>query len=286
MATKDVKIKIRTASNTWEQLYPETIVDQIVDASTAGKALFKIVTPAADSYLRVTTAGAVQAVAQTNLRTTIGAAAAVHDHKISDINIPETGTNNYTGDTLIQALDDKADLVNGVVPVGQLPDFVLGGLQFTDQLSGAVTLNAAFRTTHGINTEASTRGKYFIAIADTTLTFGSDTQILAPGDEGDNISPVTIEAGDWLVFTYFEANVYVYSIVNSTYGFATTDFAGIVTLSGFSGATRSELSNSTTNRHERIVDERVLRSAMKDIIYATSEPANAVVGDLLFQEEV
>lgn len=282
---KNIKLKIRTSGG-WEQLYPETIVDQIVDASTAGKNLFKLSTPAGDSYLKVTTGGAIQTVLATGLRAEIGAAPSVHTHKISDISVAETVNNGYIGKTLVQALNEKADLISGKVPVTQLPDFVLGGLQFKGQITTSVTLDAAFRTTNGIDTTAASRGKYFIATNNTTVSFGADTAIFAPGDEGDNTSPVTIEAGDWIVFVSHAAGVFSYAVVNNTQGFATTDAAGVVRISSTSAVNRGSLSTSTTDRHLRVVDERVLRNAMKDIFYATTEPANAVVGDILFQEEV
>lgn len=285
---KNIKLKIRTSSNTWEQLYPETIVDQVIDASTTGKKLFKVSNPTSNSYVKIATNGDISYLTSAQLLSDISASPLVHQHKISDISVAETVANNYTTKTLVQALDGKADLVGGVVATDQLPSYILGGLKFTGEISSTTTLNSTFFTSNNISTEEKDRGRYFVVTSSTAqISWAADVVMEAPGDDpSGTTSPITLEAGDWLVFVRHDGNDYRFAVLNNTYDVATTTSKGIVQISNSSATSRFDLSSSTTNRYLRMVDEKLLRSTMKDIYYATTEPTNAVTGDILFQEEV
>jgi hypothetical protein len=285
---KNIKLKIRTSSNTWEQLYPETIVDQVIDASTTGKKLFKVSNPTSNSYVKIATNGDISYLTSAQLLSDISASPLVHQHKISDISVAETVANNYTTKTLVQALDGKADLVGGVVATDQLPSYILGGLKFTGEISSTTTLNSTFFTSNNISTEEKDRGRYFVVTSSTAqISWAADVVMEAPGDDpSGTTSPITLEAGDWLVFVRHDGTNYRFAVLNNTYDVATTTSKGIVQISNSSATSRFDLSSSTTNRYLRMVDEKLLRSTMKDIYYATTEPTNAVTGDILFQEEV
>jgi len=285
---KNIKLKIRTSSNTWEQLYPETIVDQVIDASTTGKKLFKVSNPTSNSYVKIATNGDISYLTSAQLLSDISASPLVHQHKISDISVAETVANNYITKTLVQALDGKADLVGGVVATDQLPSYILGGLKFTGEISSTTTLNSTFFTSNNISTEEKDRGRYFVVTSSVAqISWAAGVVIEAPGDDpSGTTSPITLEAGDWLVFVRHDGTNYRFAVLNNTYDVATTTSKGIVQISNSSATSRFDLSSSTTNRYLRMVDEKLLRSTMKDIYYATTEPTNAVTGDILFQEEV
>ena len=129
------------------------------------------------------------------------------------------GTDNTLGTTLQSVLDSKIPLsqkgaASGVAPLDSnskistvyLPDSVLGGMKFMDTLvaaTDAVTL-VDVMTLDGTDVAP---GRYYICGTALTLssTGGTAIEVLAPGDEGDNLFPISLEAGDWIVYSHYES---------------------------------------------------------------------------------
>jgi hypothetical protein len=283
MADKNVKLKVRvTGTDAWNQLYPETKVDLIVDASDAGKSVLNISTPSVDSYMKITNV-AGNPVASTldkaQVRADIGAAAATHYHKIGDVNIPDPGYAKAPNSTLTQALDLKADLVGGVIPASQLPSFVTGGLRYEGTVTTSINISTTIVPTLGTTVEH--RGKYWVATNNTTLNFSTNVNILAPGDEGETTTGMVIEPGDWLVFIDYSGSKYNFAIINNTYASAGVGVTGVVSLSANEPTTRGALSGVASS--STVVHEKLLKGVLKEIWYENTEPGAAMVGDILFQ---
>jgi hypothetical protein len=138
------------------------------------------------------------------------------------------------------------------VPVANLPDFITGagrGFYLVGTISGAVSLSAA-STGLVAQLVALSGGDYenmygyMWTAADTvTLTWTDQTtlgpvyqyHVLTPGDEGDSTSPVTLEAGDMIVFTKYSDTAgdsndqqFTFSVINSS----DPRFANYVPLTG------------------------------------------------------
>ena len=138
------------------------------------------------------------------------------------------------------------------VPLANLPDFITGagrGFYLVGTISGAVSLSAA---TTGLVAQlvALSGGDYenmygymWTAAAEVTLTWTDQTtlgpvyqyHVLTPGDEGDSTSPVTLEAGDMIVFTKYSDTAgdnndqeFTFSVINSS----DPRFANYVPLTG------------------------------------------------------
>lgn len=154
-------------------------------------------------------------------------------------------TDNTLGTTLQSVLDSKIPLsqkgaASGVAPLDSnskistvyLPDSVLGGMKFMDTLvaaTDAVTL-VDVMTLDGTDVAP---GRYYICGTALTLssTGGTAIEVLAPGDEGDNLFPISLEAGDWIVYSHYESSVHYLAIVNNTHSNATTGAYGLTRLS-------------------------------------------------------
>jgi hypothetical protein len=261
MANVNVTLR-RFNGTTWDILYPKTTIDQITDLSTVGTSLLNKDNPTVDSFIRINQNGSVDYRTATQLKTDIDAADAVHTHAQSEI----------TG--LTAALGLKADLVNGKIVSSQIPDFLFGGLRFINAKSGAVTLSTIYGEINGA-TDAEKVGGYFVASNDITVSLGTHT--IAFGDDGDETANNTvIEKGDWLVY----AGSQEWAVVNNTYRLATTSSRGIVALSFGDNTLRSQLSN--TSDGTKVMDERALKTVMKDVFYQASTPTGAT-GDLWFE---
>jgi hypothetical protein len=145
-------------------------------------------------------------------------------------------------------------LTDGKISQSYLPSYIIGGLKFigTQSLATSTGLSAIFGSGTTTNLVQATtadqalqhRGSYVIVTTGGELTSSSPTpgssagfQFNAPGDEGDDATPITLEAGDWIVFRQQTASgsplsvVYYFDIINNTYQDATTTGKGIVTLS-------------------------------------------------------
>lgn len=265
MANVNVTLR-RFNGTTWDILYPKTTIDQITDLSTAGANLLNKANPTVNSFIRINDDGSVDYRTAAQLKTDIDAADAVHQHTIADI--------NQDAVTLAQELALRADLVGGKIDSSQIPDFLFGGLRFIDALSGAQTLSTIYSNING-DTDAEKVGGYFVASGDITVTLGTHT--IAYGDDGDETAANTVvEKGDWLVY----AGSQEWAVVNNTYRLATTSSRGIVSLSAGSNTLRSQLSN--TSNGTQVMDEKAVKTVMKDIFYQASTPTGAT-GDLWFE---
>lgn len=140
-------------------------------------------------------------------------------------------TNTFLNVNLKGANSGLAELgADGKVPYVQLPAAITGGLKFVSALSANTdldTLGASFSTATDGN------GSYWIATADIVLTSTANSNVLAPGDEGDyDLSDgITLEAGDWIVLSNWASGNYTFAIINNTYQNASIANTGIVKLS-------------------------------------------------------
>ena len=189
---------------------------------------------------------------------------------------------NSGGTTLQALLDAKINTsargaANGVapldgsskVPLANLPSFLTGaGKGFF--LAGTLASNTALDGVGGLNQLLSglvpsgagysnVYGAMWVATAQINITWTDQTalnpntfHVLTPGDEADATSPVTLEAGDMIVFTKYSGtagdgddNQFTYSILNNTYNVATSSIAGITTLSDGNGAVITGLTGNT-----------------------------------------
>ena len=116
-------------------------------------------------------------------------------------------------------------------------------------------------------------GLYLIMGQDTIVTF-TTTSISGSGDEGEATSGLTLEAGDWLVY----AGSNVWNVVNNTYRVASTVQNGVVKIS--TGTVTDRNSLSATSSGLKVIDEKALRSVLKDIYYGGSP--TGLTGDLWF----
>jgi len=145
-------------------------------------------------------------------------------------------------------------LDGGKIRSTYLPSYVIGGLRFvaTQSLATSTSLSAIFGSGTTTNLVQATTadealqraGSYVIVTTGGDLTSNSPTpgssagyQFNAPGDEGDDATPITLEAGDWIVFRQRTASgsplsvVYYFDIINNTYQDATNANKGVVTVS-------------------------------------------------------
>ena len=149
------------------------------------------------------------------------------------------------------------------VPVANLPDFITGagrGFYLVGTISGAVSLSASGGLVSqlvglGGGDYKNMYGYMWTAAAEVTLTWTDQTtlgptfqyHVLTPGDEGDSTSPVTLEAGDMIVFTKYSDvagdgndQQFTFSVINSS----DPRFANYVPLSG--GTMTGTLTNART----------------------------------------
>ena len=77
-------------------------------------------------------------------------------------------------------------------------------------------------------------------IKDFTLNEGTlpanTAYVFNPGDEGDDIPPIDIESGDMILVSKYElissVHTWTLSVINNTYGVATSETPGIVKVVG------------------------------------------------------
>ena len=295
-----VIIKRRNNSGGWDFLYPQTTVDQI-KLNTSGDALSNfssnilqvsnatVTGVGASSFVQVGTNGALSFLTGTELRQAIGASSTGHTHTQSQI------TN------LVSTLADKADLNgDGVIPASQIPDYLFSGLKFAgvaevdgtapdldtlEEMLSAIDVNLSLGASP---TSAQRQGGYFVVggTSNLTLTFGT-THRLITGDEGATASGLTLEPGDWIVYIGYGdqlsagSDKHEWAIINNTYKSAGSGSdLGIVGLSAGTATTRAGLS-STGPSAIRVMDEKAVRTVMKDIFYGGT-PTSPAVGDLWF----
>lgn len=258
----------RKQGGSWVEMHPETILDQISDLSALGRAILDITPEAGVRFVQVNASGSPEEVTlldATALKAALDAADLVHTHTSDEI--------FQGGTSLTDVLDAKADLSGGYILASQIPDYLFGGLRFVNTLTTDVAVESL--VLEG-NSDAERVGSFFAATNTVVLSTSAGHTMQAPGDEGDYIFPVTIEAGDWLV--YLGSNNW--AVVNNTYAVATSSSQGVVRLSTGTATTRSSLSASTSGLD--VMDEKAVRNVMKDVHYASAEPTG-LEGDLLFQ---
>lgn len=131
-----------------------------------------------------------------------------------------------------------------------LPSYVFGGMRLggTYALNGstATTLQTIFGSWTDGTQSKEENGLYYVVTTgglldtDSTLAGGNVYKLrnTASSDEGQSGDPITVEAGDWIVYTGYEADVpsaglftFYFAIVNNTYRLATTSVDGIMSSS-------------------------------------------------------
>ena len=146
------------------------------------------------------------------VRQQIGAAAVGHQHKISDVNVPETASNNYNGQTLVEALNSKVSLDGfGQILPELLPDIVTGSMRFRSNISltGNSTLlddiynDYLDQSIDLVDYNEFGSGQYVIVTADGTIGEVKSVLTTSPKsifvkDESFLANPF-INQGDWIV---------------------------------------------------------------------------------------
>jgi hypothetical protein len=209
---------------------------------------------------------------------TVTAAPNAHTHAISDVTNLQTSLDAKINTSARNAANGVAPLdATSKVPVANLPDFITGagrGFYLVGTISGAVSLSAA---STGLVAQliALSGGDYenmygymWTAAAEVTLTWTDQTtlgptfqyHVLTPGDEGDSISPVTLEAGDMIVFTKYSDvagdgndQQFTFSVINSS----DPRFANYLPLSGgtLTGSITSHRSDGQVHNRWALVSE-------------------------------
>jgi len=198
-----------------------------------------------------------------------------------DVLFPTTVVEQITrysdGLTLQQLLDAKVNTsalgaASGVATLdsgqkltgSQVPTWLMnGGNFYAGSFSTAFNLSTFITTlTTGLGSSQSVTSRYgwfyqCTASADISWTNGtpaSTNYVVSPGDEGDTTSPITLEAGDLVVFTKYEIDTvatYTFSIINNTAGVASASAYGIVQLS-------NATSTASMNGSSKVITEDVL----------------------------
>lgn len=161
-----------------------------------------------------------------------------------------------------------------------LPDYVFGGLQFSNTISGTSDGNGNFivNVTSDVYPSNSSqqsfwqqdgppddrfRGNYWVATRKIYLditTGGNDVEIFIENasdwqeaDDTPFTNPIKMEAGDWLVYSGINLQgetgtaVYYFSIVNNTYDSASTTTLGVVKLGSNTAQTVAANAVSSTS---------------------------------------
>lgn len=289
MANINVRIKRLNSGATWDQLFPETTVDQIKlnqagdPLSAFSKNILETANPSAISFAKVDTNGGVTFRTSAQLIGDIGAAPATHNHIQSQVV-------NLTTDLGLKADLEASGTNAGKIPASQIPDYLFSGMKFAGTAGDSAANDSLEELFIDIDdalsssTNLQREGAYFIASQDFALSFGTGHSLLAPGDEGETTSGLTIEAGDWITYIGYNATTskHEWAIINNTYREAEVGVTGVVKLSPATATTRAELSTSSSGL--KVMDEFAVRKVMKDIFYTTDETgiSGAATGDLAF----
>jgi len=273
----NVNVTLRRYNGNWEtKLFPKTTVDQISDRSTVGNNLLLKANPNADSFIQVEDDGDITYLNATQLKEAIDAAHETHQHSIADI----TNTAALGGDdvSLQDKLNAKANLSDGKIVSSEIPEFLFSGMRFIRTATSADDMTILLAAINGTS-DKEKKGGYFVATADFTLVPGTNTALTVEyGDDGDEVgASVLVEKGDWIVY----AGNNDFAIVNNTYRLATTGSNGIVRLSLGTNTLRSQL--QTESNGEYVMDEKAVRTVIKDLFYQSTTPASAQTGDLWFE---
>lgn len=195
------------------------------------------------------------------------------------------------------ALDTKAPLVNSKIPSEYLPDNIIGGMKFSNAVSGVLDAGLGYNQLDmqnlfpiGLNdydfwnqggTDIDEYIGYYWILNNTAFPFSSAGTNPVKVYDASGITTIGTEAfpsikvdiGNWLVFLGVDLNgetasaaTYYFAHVDNTYDGATTANAGTVTITDreLNGTTRRHnLSSSTDNT--TIVDEAFLRDILTEI---------------------
>ena len=163
-------------------------------------------------------------------------------------------------------------LDSGKIRDTYLPSYVIGGLRFggTQSLATSTSLATIFNGVVNFATTADAAaqkiGTYYIVTTGGELTTQDPTigsvagyVLNIPGDEGDSTTPITLEAGDWIVFRAQNRVgsggtlelYYFFDIINNTYADAGTSTKGVVTIS-------NATDTSAMNGSGKVITEDVL----------------------------
>ena len=166
----------------------------------------------------------------------------------TNVEIRRSNGSNYdevihfkTSVAMVEGLLDENDKIKASL----LPSYILGGMRYggTVDLSSNPNLRDVLASKIHDDNKDEAIGLYFIVnkggvvVTDTgsgiePITHGY--MLSSPGDEGDYVSPVTLETGDWLVYKGYELGtnnyIFIFNVVNNTYRNASTDSHGIVRL--------------------------------------------------------
>ena len=156
-------------------------------------------------------------------------------------------TETYIPSAKLGAANGVATLNDsGQIPVSQLGEFIRGGIRIkgsmgapyyetVGDLIGQIE-EAATEIDDGAITREEMIGYAWIASKDFTLNEGTlpvnTAYTFNPGDEGDETPPIDIESGDMILVSKYElissTHTWTLSVINNTYGDATSETAGIV----------------------------------------------------------
>lgn len=272
--SKPVLIKIKTSTG-WDEIYPETSLEQIANISDQGRKLVKTLSNTA-GYLRVKADGTAEIRTMGQVASDISASLIGHKHSIADIDQDTTD--------LQTELNRRAEIVDGKIKTSNIPNWLFGGLKYHSVINADKTIASSFSelgiTSAGKDEE---KGQYYIVTKSggVTLTPGTNVKFTT-GDDGDSsgTEPIKLEQNDWLVYRGKNGTNHEFDIVNNTYDIATTQFAGVIKVAA-PVSSRASLSGQGGNH---IIDQAALKAVMKDIFYTKTEPSNTQTGDLWFQD--
>lgn len=159
---------------------------------------------------------------------------------------------NYTGQ-----IDGYATLDGtGKLNASQLPSSVAGGLGYSGTIdASSQTLDDLATALGGTTGDAS---KYVVITTAGTMSDAATTAKweLNTYDDGETINSATLEVGDKILCTAYDTDHHVFTLLNVTYGDASTSVKGIVTLSDV--ATRATLSG------DHVITEGILATILND----------------------
>lgn len=235
-----------------------------------------------------------------SLQTALDTKAAVsHTHAISDVSTLQTALDAKAATSHTHAISNVTNLqtsldakintsargaANGVAPLGadnkvplsNLPDLLTGGnkgFQLVSTLGSNTTLSTLITAMAGLGgtTYDTLYGAMWVATTTLNITWTDQTtlgpvytyHVLTPGDEGDATSPVTLEAGDIIVFTKYsdaagdgDDEQFTFSVINSndsrfalaSHGHAISDVTGLQTaLDGKAASSHTHALSEVTN---------------------------------------
>lgn len=267
-----------TFTGNGDELYPKTLVAQIEDLSTIGANLLNLSAPAGARMVEIAADGSINLIDADTLKgaSYLDAASVGHGHVITDIAGLDTELQGKAG------VDSAGKLL-----AAHIPDYLLHSMKFhkaTDATfinAGNLDLTLMHADLPG-TTETERKGYYFVVHQDISLVAGSEGSVIqAPGDEGEYTLPITIEAGDYIMYIGENGADHEWAIINNTYRLATNANKGVVQISPGGIYNRANLNNDVGNAL-KVVDENALKDVMKDIHYGGSLVGNGNQGDLWF----